>query len=382
MTAGEPVSTAGLAASTRSLLEAAGLVRNNLHRAAALSIAVEQLEAAAEAHDTGITGVVTLGFAELDTNERPLQVVTQDLLLTAMADLDVADVLLSAAVATGDGVGPAGDPALLDHALVRLDDSSRSMAGEGDGSVQLGFAEPAPPAVEPPSPDLGAATDRLRGRVDELLQTLKRGTEGVARCAVTAMKDMAPEAVKSAVAKLGEEVPALPKVGRLIAQGLRKLERALQTLGRLLHLDVIGRVRDRVAHVWTRVQDGTALEPVLRRFFGDDDTRIEADRVLEDVADAVALDDASAKLSGLTAGFNSAASTLELNIGRISAVTATLVVVSHFVPVIAPWVVPTAATAYLLVLGTAVVVGMDYADAGIDRGKVEGVRQVLRSARA
>lgn len=370
--------TTSVTAAAQSVLDAGRLVERFLTDRESLPFAIKQLEAAAEKHETGVDGVVSLGFAELDRPEPASQGAAHDVLVTVLADFDVASVLVAAGQASGDGVAPPGDPALLDQALGRLAQTTRSMSAEAAVPLRFGFGEPDPPQPEPASPTPEAAAQRLRERTGEALTTLYKQTGSVAGKIATALKDMAPEAVTEAMQKLGEAVPAVPKVGRLLGRGLRVLRRALETLGRLLRLDVAGKVRGWVGELWERAKAGTLLDPLLRQMFGHDETTALVDDVLSRTPGTADLDTASTELTALTRGFTAVAETLHQQITRLTAVTGVAVVAAHFLPPLLPWIAPTAALGYLLVLAVAIVVAMDYADSGLDRGHIVGVRGVLQ----
>lgn len=375
----------------QAVLDAGRLVKTFLGNDRSLPFALNQLEAAAERHETGVDGLVSLGFAELelphpaneavDANEAAdaNEAVEHDLLVSVLADLDVAGVLLAAGQASGDGVAARGDPLLLDRALDRLSETTRSMAAGETAVLQLGFGEPEPPKPEPGSANLQDAADRLRQRTSEVLSTLSKETGAVAGQVVTALRHMAPQAVTDAIEKLGDAVPAVPKTGRLIGRGLRILSRALQTLSRLVGVDVLAKVRAWVGGLWARAQQGTLLEPALGHLFGSADTMALTSELIGRASDddKAALDRASSELGALTAGFSGVGGTLKTLVSRVAVVTGLAFVAAQLFPPVAPWVAPAAALAYVLVLAVAVVVGMDYADTGFDRGHIAGARRVL-----
>lgn len=371
-------STTSVTMAALSVLDAGRLVQTFLERGSGLPFAVTQLEVAAEKHETGVDGVVSLGFAELERSQSATQGVAHDVLVTVLADFDVAGVLVAAGQASGDGIAAPGDAALLDHALGRLAETTRSMTADAAVPLRFGFGEPDHPTPEPASATPEAAAERLRGRAVEALTTLSSRSGDVAGQIVTALKDMAPEAVSDALRKVGHAIPTIPRLGNLIGRGLRILRRALETLGRMLQFDVAGKVNEWVASLWERAKAGTLLEPLLRQMFGHDETIALADDILSRSTDTKAADKASTELEALTRGFAGVAGTLQGHVTRITAVTGVAVVAAQVFPALAPWVVPTVALAYLLVLGVTLVVGMDYADWGLDRGHIVGVRGTLQ----
>ena len=365
----------------QSVLEAGRLVQTFLARGDDASVAVDQLEAAAADHEGSGAADLALRFAEPGAERGADDTAQADVLISVTADLDVATVLLAAAQASGDGVGARGDPILLQQALLGLEETNRSI-GAGLDVATFYFGEPAAAASEPPSSSLAAASDRLRQRSTAVLATLSRRSDDVISSCASALKDMVPEQVKTALQTLGQGILAIPGVGRLVRWGLRILHRALDSLWRLLHFGGSEPITAPIGEVWEAAQNGTLLQPVLGRVFGDAQGVALLDDVIARATDIGRLDAASAQLSGLIGGFDTAADTLKAQVTRISKLIPLALLAAGLFPALHPWVAATGAAGYVIVIGVVLTLGMDYADRGPDRWQVVGFQQILRGAAA
>ena len=183
---------------------------------------------------------------------------------------------------------------------------------------------------------------------------------------------------------LGEAGAQLPKIGRLIRQGLRKLQGAINALVQLLGNDALTKIKEKLQEVWTDLQAGKQASGVL-------DGRTPSRRLergltetlgAEDL-DLVALDAGSEELAAFAGEVQGACS------GPLRGALAAVTLLGTIV-VWGGWVAgrPLAlATAFALVLIVAAVVliGMDYADSGSVLRRVRGVGEIIggmRPARA
>jgi hypothetical protein len=346
----------------------------------AASLAVDRLVAVGGSVATGFEGYVSSRFADLSPDAGTAApdvdpTAADDLLLTALVDIDSGQVLLAAAQAVGE-VGPA-DPTALAPSLQRLEVTVGLVTTTQATSGRFGFT--ADNIGDVPSPDAPAAAARLRGRTEALLDDLVARVGAVLEEVLTSAAQLPAAAVQAALGKLGDVAPAIPKLGRLVRLGLANLRRAVDTVKQLLDGLGLDRLRDTVTRLWEQARTGQLLAPVIRTLLDVDGARAALAEVLQaSDRDPARLDAAAARIADLDARSAGVTETLVRCASGVGGVAALALGIASFAPVVGPWVVPVAAAAYTLILATAVVIAMDHADVGVVR-RVDGVRVILET---
>jgi hypothetical protein len=340
--------------------------------------AIERLEQAAAAQDTAVRDFQAFMFeqlepaAEVDVERRAAA--AEETLASVLADLDVGNVLVAAGRAVGEGQpGAATDAASLNDALRRLDNTKNTLAGDGRaGAATFGFTTRAAPAPALHSADLAAAIATFSARSDAALQTLVDESAAALTKALHTLLSLG--SVGEALTKLGEPLGELPKVGRLIGLGVRKLRRAFATLANLLGHEAVRQVKGKVDDLWKKVTSGEALAALLRTAFDVETTRQSIATILSGSVEHDRVDGASAEIDALVERYKG---TMGL-VGAISSAIAFTAGVLAFVPGAGTSFTLALALAELLVVASVLLIGMDYADSGRVLRRVRGVGDIAQ----
>jgi hypothetical protein len=259
-------------------------------------------------------------------------------------------------------------PAVLDEALARLDNANRTLSRAAEQSGAFHFSED----VEPVSSlTLDAALDNFRSCMKNTLDTVVVESEKVARVAVDALGKLPLEKVTAALGGLGTAGDALPRIGRLLRQGIDKLEGALNALLRLFGSDAMSAVRERVNAIWKKFRDGELIPGLLRSALHVDDTMVFVENILHSgKVTQVALDAGSTALTRLTKDFSAKmASARTLSAGAAGATS--ILLLTPFAPQAALF----AASLHAVIIAAVLLMALDYTDSGTLRW-VRGVREV------
>jgi hypothetical protein len=346
--------------------------------------AATQLEHAAEQHTTGRAGYHAFMFSALEAAPGPQQPlrerVTEDVLASVVTDLQVANVLLAAGQATGETDQP-GDSRLLDEALLRLESTAQTVNQaigsplEG-GAVpgRFGFAAAAPQTIQ--SPDLPAAIQTFHQQANETLDALVSEAQGAVRGVIDALSKVDTDKVIEALGTFGQQMRELPRVGRLIRQGVAALEAAIAGLVNLMGSAALAGVRDRIERLWQQVKDGQYLSQGLTWAFDVEATRTRITEILRSSQlGHAAVDAASNDLTKLRTNFRE---TMELARGAVAAVTLAGTVLA-LTPLVGLGLALAVASTYLVILASVILLGMDYADSGLVLRRVRGVGEIASS---
>jgi hypothetical protein len=230
----------------------------------AAELALDDLVAAATRQDA--TGDVALRFTAAEPLEPAGEApeTTEELLAGALVELHVASVLMATGHAADEG-GPPGDQELMARAVNELAGTLEALDRERAGSGRLGFVAAAPAPRQ--SPDAETAIARLRADVDAMLGAVMKRSAEVITELVGELGKLLPDRVSEAMARIGGELDSLPKLGRIVRIGLRKLEKVLNLLSRLISVDVGDWVRVQLQRLWDHARSGelvvTFLDNVL-----------------------------------------------------------------------------------------------------------------------
>ena len=311
-------------------------------------------------------GVDAAGFAAGD----------EDLLATALGQLEIGNTLVAAGQTLGEG-GPA-NPSLLDGAVRELRSSASLL------ETQQGAAETVERGFETrrASPDLAAATDRARTVAFSTLERLAEGSSVVIIDAFGIVSDRAPGRAQEALQLLGEQAPQLGGEqwpGRLIRAGLKAIDKALATLRRIIPDHLYAAVRERIEDLWRRVERQEPGPALVGWLIGVEGVRRQVDEALGgQPLDVARLDDASDALEALSERF---ARNMQLVRRVVRAVAATGTLLS-LAGLAIPHLALVIAGAALLAAAAVVLLAMDYTDTGDLLRFVTGVRRVIQGVAA
>jgi hypothetical protein len=364
---------------TESVLYAAERLRDAVTRGEAIEVAAERLERSGRLHEEGAEMQRAFMFEQLDAAPSPTATsqTVDEALAVALADLDVGNVLLAAGQATGE-TGEERDVPTLNRAvrdLGRTTELLRRGAQAAGGARQFAFEDTGPDSsVE--SVDVSTALETYGARSKEALDDIVRGTADIAVSVIDQLSEVKLEDIGKAVSTLGES-HALPRLGRLVRLGARKIEAAIQALVRLLGTDSVKRTRSAVERFVKQTRPNGVRAAVVEAILGVGETRAAVTSVLERrEADGSALDRASEELARLRVSFAAKKRLLE---GISAAITLAGALGSI---IFGPPVALFAAAAFLLLLAGAFLLAMDFTDSRDILRRVRGVGEIAQSLEA
>lgn len=363
----------GYLATTRSVLVEAQHLESLLRvDPDAAEVAIDDLATAAGHQDA--TGDASLGFTSRTTEAAP-EGTTEEVLAGALAELQVANVLMAAGQATGEG-GVAGDPSLLARAIGELDDTLTALDRGALDTGRLGFAVPA--SAPRQSPDDTTALARLQEDVETMVGTVVEDSGEVVSGLVKKLGELVPEQITEAMSRLGEHMESLPKVGRVLRIGLRKLEKVLNLLSRLVGKDNGDRVREKVQGLWERIRSGEMVGSILDDILDLEGTRTHVAATLPATGVARAkVDLAAQELADLRSRFDGALKTVKAVAEAAGLALVVAGVVALVVVELGALLGAITALIYLAIIGAVILLGMDYLDSRLDLRRVEGVRSIV-----
>jgi hypothetical protein len=366
---------------TRNVLRAGEWLRDVIDTSdEAVEDAIRRLEEAADEQEATGSRFQTLGFSTLEAARGNVEQTAEELeslLSGVVAEVDVANVLLTAGRALGEA-GESGDRAELDEALYQLEERTRRLEQGGASPDRLGFSDLDISGKTFASPDLQSAVVTFQAEASDALSGLVADAAEVTTTVLEELKKLDRANVLASLKGLGGRIEPLAKVGRLLRRGLKKLEQALDALIRIVGSDALARVRERAAELWTKVTETTdPLQAVLRWAFQVGDAEEEVKRAASSARlDPQAVDEASSALVALRVRFRRTAEVLKQTVAVLAGALAIAGLVAAFVPGLLAQLPAAAAFAYGALLGVVLLIGLDYADSGSWLGRVDGVRTV------
>src|SRR6266849_5896953 len=177
-----------------------------------LELAVTQLERAARSHAAG-----AFTFEQMERASVGGERLEKDTLATILADIQTANVLMSAGQAVGE-TGKRGDADRLNQALLRLETSHASLQRATK--------------VAPLPADVLSAAQKVKDTSGETLTSLVDEVEGVIKYIADALGKLDKAKVLEVFGNMNDHVNEIQGVGRLFSQGVDKLKSALGDLAR------------------------------------------------------------------------------------------------------------------------------------------------------
>ena len=303
-------------------------------------------------------------------------------LVGVITDLQVSQLLLVAGRVTGEGVAAtrgarslAEEPVTLSDALQSLDTTARALraplmpAAAPAVAVTRGGVGPAAAAR---SLTLAEALQTLSQTAQATLTQLVDGVYGAIRSCIDAIADLDRNAILAALRALGAQALEIPDVGRLLRLGIDRLQKAIAAITEALGGTIVALIKMKI-------------ETMVREWLGAQRVQEELSKVLEveEISQIVAaiatrddliidrVDDASAKLQALGERFRQQMVTIDKAARTVSIIGGLLLTSG-----LGSQAALLTAAAYLAVIAWAIVLGMDYADAG-GLQRVAGVRVIL-----
>jgi hypothetical protein len=362
-------------ASTRSVLQAGRRVHDLVgSERARIDQATAQLERAATEQETRARAIESLMFRDADASAAAAtesSATTDGVLAAVLADIEVANVLIAAGHALGES-GIAGEKRLLDEALRDLAATTRHL--ESAPPERLGFEDPPATSPGPASADIESAIATFGARAEQTLSDILRRSEEVTTTVTEALRNIDPQKVGTALASLGAALPQLDSAGRLLRQGITKLERAIAALDRLLKGTPLDKVRADVAGMWEDIKSGEIVTKALGRLLDVEGIRERTKVILAgDGLRRERLDDGATQLSHLATRFDSEMKIAKALAGAV-ALSATLI---GLLQIGGPGVTLLTAFVYALILAVVVTIAMDYTRSGGMVDRVRGVDAIV-----
>jgi len=339
--------------------------------------AVERLIGIAENGIAGLASFSQQRFQSFEATDVPEEraEASEDALVVALGELTIAQTLLGAAAATGQReIGAAGETANPDALQASL-----AAARTLPHVVEAAAGEPAPQSgAEPAQPEsLRVVVDKLRRQVDETLDVIVAASVEAATKSLVSVLDLAPAAVRQAIAKLGEQLQLGKIANRLFSAALWALDQGLATIRRLIPVRSLDSVRAEIEGLCERLQNEGALDIAVAAILGVAAVDDYASQVLARPGlEAGRLSSCACELEALTGRFRHVTGVFSGIAVAISLIAAGLAIVN----IVLPQVALVVAGAHLLVVAAVLVVGMDYVDVRRGPDMVPGVRSVLSAA--
>ena len=389
--------------STQGVVQAGRRLRSSLaedrgHR----DFAIRRLERAADQHGQHDASLHAFMFSALkntpDAQRAIRERTTEDSLVTVMTELQVANVLLAAANATGEITpsGEQGDSRLLDDAIARLDSTSRTLERalvspleSGTHAGRFGFAPDlsvlAPAATtDAAAPAVQAEIEAYRQRATDTLSTLVSEAQTVIVGVFQALSKLDGSKIASALGNLGDAVGEIPTYGRLFTQGIEKIASALRGLVELLGTDALSAIKERLSAAWKKLSSGEAVTQALELLFQVENTKDKiASIVVTPTLTRGRLDESTKALADLEVRFKE---TMAIWSAVRAAVVfgAAIVGAAAIIPVVAPIAGPAelvAVALYVTIIAGVTLLGLDYADSGDILKRVDGVGKIVERVR-
>ena len=394
MAANHMVSTGRYLANTSAVLLAGRSLQDALSAefdVDTLEYAVTQLTEAAKTQESGAKSYRSFMLTELETTEvveeEKRERISEDVIGSVLVDLQVANVLMAAGNAVGEVNGNA-QPELLDEALNDLDETRPVIASglssplaKGAMSGRFNFSGEAAAEEEEKvfqSADAESAIQTFKKVSDETLEQLATGVYEVALGVLDALKKLSPEKVLEALDQLGGPVKTITGMARrLISQGIQKMKHAIDDLTRLIGNDAITNIKDKVEEIWNNREEGIAVA-LVGRLIGVETTRAAITALLSAKGiDKGIADQCSNEVARLLRPYRNNMAIAKKIVKAISFGSSVLLLT----PIAGQKIALFAASSYLIILASVILIAMDYADSGRILRFVRGVGEIANGLR-
>jgi hypothetical protein len=295
----------------------------------------------------------------------------EDVLSGILLDLQSANALISAGLAMNEQ-GRGAESQHLAEAVAQIRATSGDLATHIAKSAKLQFA----PQTHP-SPTVEEALKLFRDSAGRTLDSIATGTEGIINAAVDKLKKVDPSKVLEAIDNLGTSFEVAATTGRLIRKGLEKFKAVLDALSHLFDSETLSDIKDEVRELWDKYGGESKL---LRGIIGlpAAQKRVNDFAALPGLGIPV-LDGVSRDLALLEDRYQGMRKVLDGLESAIVLATGLVGTLNFFgVWAAAPWVPLVIAGAYVAVIGSAVLVGLNYTGSRPLFGWIRGVCEIIK----
>jgi hypothetical protein len=335
--------------------------------------AVDRLVAATHQQEAGVGQFRTFMFSALESpgSAENKEQLAEELLGNITFDIRVAGLLITGGDAVGEA-GRRGDKRAYEEALVQLNETRTWLEDDAAAATYVPGAAGAP---DQPT----AVEQRFHEQATATVTTLVEESRAVLRSVVANLKDLDPVGVLEAFAKVGSELQQLlPKVGRLLRLGLRKLEQAIHALQRLFGAQALAEVSAAASHLWKRLVNGGTLDDLLSAAIGAGEARAAVDSMFAaGPLETAALRRATTALVALEPRIRTTMGRMRHLVRALGAAVAAVLILAVVVVQLASVVPVIAAIAYALAVAATIVLARDFADSGRGLGRIKGVRSIV-----
>jgi len=221
------------------------------------------------------------------------------------------------------------------------------------------------------SATLDTATSQFQHYSGQLLGEIAGESEKTIKTAMTELKKLDAAEIVKALGQIGEAVPIVAGAGQILRKGLEKLKRAIEALMEMFGKDAFKEVKEQIRRIVKGA--GVSGRTLLESLVGANAVKGRIKTILASPTLSISkVDSASNSLPPLARDFNRD-NTLLRAVLRAIQLAGVLLALVHFA---APWLVPTLAIAYVLAIGTTVLVGRQYTGAWRVLAWSDGVEQV------
>lgn len=341
------------------LLDAAERFERNINDARLRDDATKEL---LEASEPAGFGHVRLGFQN-EPGTAPEQSLTGRL-SAVLFDLQSGNVLVAAGLRTEDeDAGRLLHEARSEVATTREDLQS---------SEALGFAA----QLNLQSATAASAAEQFRNYSGQLLAEMVDQAGETVKSALGELRKLDPVQIGNALGELGDAVPIVAAGAQLVRRGLEKLKRAIEALTDMFGSDAVKRLKDKLKAIMQEA--GSSSRKLLEALIGSDTVKKRIEEILGGQLTIAKVDGATNALAPLAQDFarNNKLLRAVLRTIRLAGVLLALV------PVATPWLAPSLAIGYLLVIATSLLLAQQYAGALRVLTWIDGVEQIANRIEA
>lgn len=356
-----------------------------------IELAISELEQAAESQDARASSYRAFMFSALEqteeTQKKARQEITENILTTVVADLQVGSVFVAAGQAVGETRSGDADVQeghrLLKEALDSLEETTPAVERGLSAAISERDTATLTGQHGNEAPQSGSAVDAFRANSEETMSVLVSEFRDVAVSVLKALeKPLELINIMDVLEKLGGPLQTVGGIiGRLIKKGMEKIQSAVEALVNLIGNDALTKIKDRIKELWQEIGQKKLDEwtnEVLGRFIGVEATRGTVDDVLSSTLNEEALRQASAEVSNLTQPYKDSTEMAKKAVGAISLISG----IAFVLPIAGQKIAFFAALAYLVILSGVLLIAMDYCDSGRILRRVRGVGEIANALRA
>lgn len=297
----------------------------------------------------------------------------EDLLSGLLLELQSANTLMSSGLALNEH-SKGSNSTFLNEAVAQIRSTSSDLTAQVAKSANMRFEAPSHPSAS-----VEEALTLFRNNGDRTLGSIANGTEGIVKSAFAKLKEVDETKVSEAIQNLGNSFEIVAVAAKRIRQGLEKLKAVLDYLSSLVGKDAFADIKAKVTEIWQNFVGDTTL---VRRIIGEPAARKRIDEYAALPSLRIgALDGVSREFALLEDKYQAKRKILN---GLLSGLILGMSIVGALqffgLWAAAPWLALAAAGAYAAILGTALLVGMNYTGARPLAGWIRGVCEIVQES--